>query len=141
MTDKLNVIQQKEKVMKDYIDKIQDNYDSLKPIVAQSSVYKKRVSFIKKSLFGGENIKEELGEDEDEKDMEYGSDYNNEEKEESEIEIEKKFNFKDNFKRSVFIGRIGEQNNGSKLKHSVQDGIFKNRLRKKLKNRERANSK
>ena len=141
MTDKLNVIQQKEKVMKDYIDKIQDNYDSLKPIVAQSSVYKKRVSFIKKSLFGGENIKEELGEDEDEKDMEYGSDYNNEEKEDSEIEIEKKFNFKDNFKRSVFIGRIGEQNNGAKLKHSVQDGIFKNRLRKKLKNRERANSK
>ena len=115
MTDKLNVIQQKEKVMKDYIDKIQDNYDSLKPIVAQSSVYKKRVSFIKKSLFGGENIKEEL--DEDEKDMECGNDYSNEEKEEPEIEIEKKFNYKDNFKKSVFLGRIREQNNDTKLKH------------------------
>ena len=139
MTDKLNVIQQKEKVMKEYIDKIQDNYVSLKPIVKRPSVYKVRINFINKPLFGEENIKEEL--DEDEKDMECGNDYSNEEKEEPEIEIEKKFNYKDNFKKSVFIGRIREENNDTKLKHSVQDGIFKNRLRKKLKNRERANSK
>ena len=139
MTDKLNVIQQKEKVMKEYIDKIQDNYVSLKPIVKRPSVYKVRINFINKPLFGEENIKEEL--DEDEKDMECGNDYSNEEKEEPEIEIEKKFNYKDNFKKSVFLGRIREQNNDTKLKHSVQDGIFKNRLRKKLKNRERANSK
>ena len=139
MTDKLNVIQQKEKVMKEYIDKIQDNYVSLKPIVKRPSVYKVRINFINKPLFGEENIKEEL--DEDEKDMECGNDYSNEEKEEPEIEIEKKFNYKDNFKKSVFLGRIREQNNDTKLKHSVQDGIYKNRLRKKLKNRERANSK
>jgi hypothetical protein len=120
--------------MKEYIKKYKENYNDLKPMKVQSSVYKKKVDFIKKSLFGGENIQEELSEG-----GEYGSDYENEQKEESENEIKNKFNYKNKDLRiSVFVGKAPEDSN-RRLKRSMKDEILKNKLRDKL--RDRANSK
>ena len=120
--------------MKEYITKYKENYKVLKPMKVQSSVYKKKVDFIKKSLFGGDNIQEELDEG-----GEAGSDYENEQKEESENEIQNKFNYKDKDLRiSVFVGKIPDNSN-KRMKRSVKDEFFKNKLRDKL--RGRANSK
>ena len=120
--------------MKEYINKCKEKYNVLKPMKVQTSVYKKEVDFIKKSLFGGDNIKEELDEG-----GEVGSDYENEENEKSEEEIKNKFNYKDKDLRiSVFVGKPPENSN-KRLKHSMKDEMFKNKLRDKLSGR--ANSK
>jgi len=134
LKEKKDLLIQKEKVMKEYITKYKENYKVLKPMKVQSSVYKKKVDFIKKSLFGGDNIQEELDEG-----GEAGSDYENEQKEESENEIQNKFNYKDKDLRiSVFVGKIPDNSN-KRMKRSVKDEFFKNKLRDKL--RGRANSK
>ena len=134
LKEQKDLLLQKEKVMKEYIKKYKENYNDLKPMKVQSSVYKKKVDFIKKSLFGGENIPEQLDEG-----GECGSDYENEQKEESENEIKNKFNYKTKDLRiSVFVGKAPENNN-KRLKRSMKDEILKNKLRDKL--RDRANSK
>jgi hypothetical protein len=134
LKEKKDLLVQKEKVMKEYINKCKEKYNVLKPMKVQTSVYKKEVDFIKKSLFGGDNIKEELDEG-----GEVGSDYENEENEKSEEEIKNKFNYKDKDLRiSVFVGKPPENSN-KRLKHSMKDEMFKNKLRDKL--RDRANSK
>ena len=99
-----------------------------------SSVFNKKVNFIKKDLNSGENIEEVLSDDEM-ADGSFGSDYENEEGENPDNKID--------MKRSVFVGRFKENNNNNKnmLKQSVQDGFLKNRLRDKLYKRERAQSK
>lgn len=155
MNEKVAVSQQKEKIMREYIEKIKDKYNVLKPIKTQSSVYNKKVDYIKKSIFRGENIKEEDddGDDGEGVDGDLGSDYENEEKEESdkenkkeqkkekeiENETKKLFKYKNDMKRSAFFGRV--KNNAKDLKQSVVDGMFKNKLRFKKKKRERAKSK
>ena len=140
LKEQKDLLIQKEKVMKDYIKKYKENYKDLKPIKVQSSVYKKPVDFIKKSLYGGENIQELLDEGGD-----YGSDYENEQKEESENEIKNKFNYKTktrDLRISVFVGKAPENSNRRlkrSMKKSMIDGVLKNKLRDKL--RDRANSK
>lgn len=134
LKEKKDLLLQKEKVMKDYINKYKENYNALKPMKGQTSEYKQPVNFIKKSLFGGENIEEELDEG-----GELGSDYENEQKEDSENEIKNKFNYKDKDLRiSVWVGKAPENSN-KRLKRSVKDEGFRNKLRDKM--RERANSK
>ena len=64
--------------------------------------------------------------------------YANEEIEENDKEDPYKFDkldLKGNLKRSVFVGRFQEkkENKKNKLKYSVQDGIFKNKLKDKVK--------
>ena len=142
MNDKVNLIQQKEKIMKEYIEKIKDKYDLVKFMKKETSVYKQDVKFIKKSLLGPNyDIKEEENEDEDMQDGSVGSDYANEEYEEPDTF--NKFNLQGNMKRSVFVGTFQEkkENKKNKLKYSVQDGMFKNKLRDKVKKRKRASSK
>ena len=135
LKEKKDLLIQKEKVMKEYINKYRDNYNVLKPMKTQSSVYKKKVNFIKKSLFGGEDIQEESDEGGG-----IGSDYENEEKEESENEIKNKFNYKvEDLRKTVMVGIKAPENDNRRLKHSMKDDALKNRLRDKL--RERANSK
>ena len=144
MNDKVNLIQQKEKVMKEYIEKVKEKYDLVKFMKPETSVYKKDVKFIKQSLFGPNyDIKEEENDDEDMQDGSVGSDYANEEFEESDKKVQDIFDLKGDMKRSVFVGRFQEkkENKKNKLKYSVQDGMFKNQLRNKLKKRKRASSK
>lgn len=134
LKEKKDLLIEKEKVMKEYINKYKENYNVLKPIKVQTSVYKKSVNFIKKSLFGGEDIQEDLDEGGD-----IGSDYENEPKEETENAIKNKFNYKEkDFRISVLVGKA-PKNNYKNLKHSMKDSVLKNKLRDKL--RERANSK
>ena len=141
MNEKVTLNQQKEKIMKDYIEKIKEKVNILKPMKTQSSVYKVKVDFFKKSLFSGELIEEEKYDDEISIENK-GSDYDNEEKEDSEKEVQKIFNYNNEMKRSVFVGRIGnKQKNMNKMKQSVHDGVFKNRLRDKLKKGGRPKSK
>ena len=144
MNDKVNLIQQKEKVMKEYIEKVKEKYDLVKFMKPETSVYKKDVKFIKQSLLGPNyDIKEEENDDEDMQDGSVGSDYANEEFEESDKKVQDIFDLKGDMKRSVFVGRFQEkkENKKNKLKYSVQDGMFKNQLRNKLKKRKRASSK
>ena len=144
MNDKVNLIQQKEKVMKEYIEKVKEKYDLVKFMKPETSVYKKDVKFIKQSLLGPNyDIKEEENDDEDMQDGSVGSDYANEEFEESDKKVQDIFDLKGDMKRSVFVRRFQEkkENKKNKLKYSVQDGMFKNQLRNKLKKRKRASSK
>ena len=146
MNDKVNLIQQKEKVMKEYIEKVKEKYDLVKLMKHETSVFKKDVKFIKQSLLGPNyNIEELENEDEDMQEGSVGSDYANEEIEENDKEDPYKFDkldLKGNLKRSVFVGRFQEkkENKKNKLKYSVQDGMFKNKLKDKVK-RKRASSK
>ena len=146
LNEKLNYIHRKEKAMKDYVDKKKQEYNTLRKYIRkETSVYKKDTQFIKKSLFGGDYIEEDLNDEME--DGPIGSDYENEEKENSEKESEKErennFINKINIKGSVIVGRFDENKNRGKkmLKQSVQDGFFKNKLRDKLHKRERAQSK
>ena len=132
--------------MKDYVDKKKQEYNTLRKYIRkETSVYKKDTQFIKKSLFGGDYIEEDLNDEME--DGPIGSDYENEEKENSEKESEKErennFINKINIKGSVIVGRFDENKNRCKkmLKQSVQDGYFKNKLRDKVHKRERAQSK
>ena len=141
INEKVTLNQQKEKIMKDYIEKIKEKLQILKPIKSNTSAYKVKTDFIKKSLFGGDLIEEEKYDDENGIGNK-SSDYENEEKEDSDKEAQNIFNYNNEMKRSVFVGRLGnKKKNMKKMKQSVHDGIFKNRLRDKLRERERAKSK
>ena len=141
INEKVTLNQQKEKIMKDYIEKIKEKLQILKPIKSNTSAYKVKTDFIKKSLFGGDLIEEEKYDDENGIGNK-SSDYENEEKEDSDKEAQNIFNYNNEMKRSVFVGRLGNKKKKmKKMKQSVHDGIFKNRLRDKLRERERAKSK
>ena len=143
INDKLTVIKRKEKAMKDYLEKYKENYEALKPLRMQTSVYKKEIKFIKKSLFGGDDKIDELSGDEGG----FGSDYGNEQKEDSDTEKKKKFSYKNknNLKDTVAIPMSNRFNTKKKekkqLKRSVRDEVFTNKLKAKIMNDERANSK
>ena len=100
-------------------------YNNLKNyMIKETSVYKNDKKFIKKSLFDGDYIEEEL--DDEMNDGQIGRDYENEEKENSDKESEKKrennFVKKINIKGSVIVGRFKEKKNRDKkmLKQSVK---------------------
>ena len=138
LEQQIELIKQKEKVMKDYIEKVKKKYLELRKFSKRNtSVHNKEVKFIKKSLLykGGENIQEEdISDEEDEKDdKRYGSDYENEQNEEDDF---------GKGKQSVYVGarenKETEDNQlgkfGGTLGKSVNDFMFKNKLRNKLKN-------
>ena len=141
INDKIVVIKKKEKAMKDYLEKYKENYETFKPFKTQTSVYKKDIKFIKKSLFGGDDIIEELSGDEGG----VGSDYENEQKEDSDTEKKKKFAYKNNLKNTLAIPMSNRFNTKKKdkkqLKLSVRDEVLSNKLKDKIMNGERANSK
>ena len=130
----LTLIKEKEKTMKKYIEKVKKYYSELRKFSRRNtSVHNKNVKFIRKSLLytGGEKIKEETNDEENEEDSEnesgFGSDYGNEEKEKDDI-----VDIKD-IKGSVFVETYNKKNWGGNLGKSVNDNIFKNKLRNKLK--------
>lgn len=71
--------------MKNYLEKCKENYETLRPLRMQTSVYKKEIKFLKKSLFGEDDKIDELSDDEGG----VGSDYGNEQKEDSDTEKKK----------------------------------------------------
>ena len=141
INEKLIVIKRKEKAMKTYLEKFKENYETLRPLKMQTSVYKKDIKFIKKSLFGGDDKIDELSDDEGG----VGSDYGNEEKEDSDQEKKKKFAYKNNLKDTVAIPMSNRFNTKKKekkqLKNSVRDEVFTNKLKAKIMNDEKPNSK
>lgn len=141
INDKLIVIKKKEKAMKEYLEKYKENYETLKPLKMQASVYKKEVKFIKKSLFGRDDTIEELSGDE----RGVGSDYENEQKEDSDTEKKKKFSYKNIEKNTPSVPMSNRFNSKKKekkqLKFSVRDEIFSNKLKAKIMNDEKPNSK
>ena len=132
MKEKFTIMQQKENILKEYIDKVETSYQSLKPLVQRTSVANQRIDFSKKSLIFPEAIYEE-----DMAEGEYGSDYENEEIEQKDEEL--KNQLQGNWKKSAFIGKYPVKN--KKLKKSAVDGFFKNKLRYKIKKPKRAKSK
>ena len=108
INEKVTLNQQKEKIMKDYIEKIKEKLQILKPIKSNTSAYKVKTDFIKKSLFGGDLIEEEKYDDENGIGNK-SSDYENEEKEDSDKEAQNIFNYNNEMKRSVFVGRLGNK--------------------------------
>ena len=135
MEEKLDLIKSKEKIMKDYIEKVKKNYLEIRKFNRRNtSVHNKKTKLIKKSLlYNGENIKEEdISEEDDDDDNNYGSDYENEQNEEEDF---------GKGKQSVFVGDEDYIKNNvksiggwrGKLGKSVRDDMFKNKLRNKLK--------
>jgi hypothetical protein len=135
MEEKLDLIKSKEKIMKDYIEKVKKNYLEIRKFNRRNtSVHNKKTKLIKKSLlYNGENIKEEdISEEEDDDDNNYGSDYENEQNEEEDF---------GKGKQSVYVGDEDYIKNNvksiggwrGKLGKSVRDDMFKNKLRNKLK--------
>jgi hypothetical protein len=141
INNKLIVIKKKEKAMKTFLEKYKENYETLRPLKMQTSVYKKEIKFLKKSLFGEDDKIDELSDDEGG----VGSDYGNEEKEDSDTEKKKKFAYKNNLKVTVAIPMSNRFNINKKekkqLKQSVRDEYFTNKLKAKIMNDEKANSK
>ena len=109
----------------------------------QTSVYKKEIKFIKKSLFGEDDKIDELSDDEGG----VGSDYGNEQKEDSDTEKKKKFAYKNknNLKDTIAIPMSNRFNTNKKekkqLKRSVRYDVLTNKLKAKIMDDERANSK
>ena len=125
----LTLIKEKEKIMKDYIKKVKNKYLELKSRFRRTtSVHNVNVRTITKSILykGGENIKEEINDEDDESGI--GSDYVNEEKENDDFEEKKE---------SVFVGNYDNlqpiNNWRGNLGKSVNDNLFKNKLKNKLK--------
>ena len=125
----LSLIKEKEKIMKDYIKKVKNKYLELKSRFRRTtSVHNVNVRTITKSILykGGENIKEEINDDDIESGI--GSDYANEEKENDDFEEKKE---------SVFVGNYDNlqpiNNWRGNLGKSVNDNLFKNKLKNKLK--------
>ena len=139
LQQKLELLKKKEKLMNEFITEFKKNYIELKKFNRRNTtVHNQKTNFIKKSIFGEGGIEEELSEG-DEND-EFGSDYENEQNEIEDFAIKGK--------QSVNVGvtdfskknEIKKGNLGGKLGKSVIDGLFKNKLRNKLK-KERAKSK
>ena len=129
--------------MKNYLEKCKENYETLRPLRMQTSVYKKEIKFIKKSLFGEDDKIDELSDDEGG----VGSDYGNEQKEDSDTEKKKKFAYKNknNLKDTIAIPMSNRFNTNKKekkqLKRSVRYDVLTNKLKAKIMDDERANSK
>ena len=140
INDKLIVIKEKEKAMKKYLEKYKENYETFKPLKTQTSVYMKEIKFIKPSLFCENDKIEEL---DDEGGV--GSDYENEQKEDSDTEKKTKFAYKNNIKKSIAVPTSfrfdTKKKNKKQLKLSVRDEVFTNKLKSKIMNDGRANSK
>mgnify|MGYP006873063286 CR=1 FL=1 len=156
MNHKANLLEQKEKVMEEYIKKYKEKYNEMKPILDSLTAYKKRLSSALNHNSNIDNIKEDENDDldfYDDKIKEKGQEKNQEkeqekhqEKEEHEIDIKIKnqINIKNSndFKISAIMRKAHKKNiYGKELKQMVENKFFKNKLKEKAKNRERANSK
>lgn len=140
MKEKYELMQQKENIMREYISKVKNKYQSIKQIVQRTSVANQKIEYIKESLIGPEAINEENNE-EDMGEGEVASDYDNEEFEVPDQEL--KNQLKGDWKKSAFVGRYPDKNTikNKKFQKSTANGIFKNKLRDKLKKGKRAKSK
>ena len=140
MKEKYELMQQKENIMREYISKVKNKYQSIKQIVQRTSVANQKIEYIKESLIGPETINEENNE-EDMGEGEVASDYDNEEFEVPDQEL--KNQLKGDWKKSAFVGRYPDKNTikNKKFQKSTANGIFKNKLRDKLKKGKRAKSK
>ena len=133
LEQRLELLKKKEKLMNEYINEIKINLaERRKYNRRNTTVHNKKTNYIKKSLFGEEdNIIEEF-DDEDNNDEQYGSDYENEQNEIEDFAIKGK--------KSVLVGEMTLDkskekkagNWGGKLGKSVIDGLFKNKLRNKI---------
>ena len=141
MNEKISLIRQKEKVMQEYISKIKNKYENVKPMIRQISVVGQKVGYTKKTLMGIDKINEEMNED-DMVNGSFGSDYDNEQNEESDIDKDNKNEFDQqvDLKMSVFVEKFKVRKNKN-LKKSVVDGIIKIESRHKIKKEKRAHSK
>ena len=139
MNEKISIIKQKEKIMKEYIEKVKDKIEVLKPYDRQNTLIISEPIIIKKSLFEHqENIDEVLSE------YNVGSSEESQDIKEDLSKQKNLFNNKKAIKKSVLFGGINKNDKKKKknfLKHSVQDGLFNNKLRDKLKKYERTESK
>ena len=142
MNEKLVLIKKKEVIMKEYINKKKNQYESLKPMKQKTSVKDQKVEYIKKSILGKDfNLIKEEDNEEDLGDGSVGSDYDNEEEEIPEKEAENIMNMKGDMKRSVFVGPFNfnskkkkkKKNNNIAIKQSVNVEMFQNHLRDKFK--------
>ena len=140
LEQRLELLKKKEKLMNEYIAEIKNNLEERRKFNRRNTtVHNKKTNYIKKSLFGKEDNIEEL-DDEDNDENQYGSDYENEQEEIEDFAVRGK--------KSVLVGDMVYNktketkagNWGGKLGKSVVDGLFKNKLRNKLK-KERAKSK
>ena len=140
LEQRLELLKKKEKLMNEYIAEIKNNLAERRKFNRRNTtVHNKKTNYIKKSLFGKEDNIEEL-DDEDNDENQYGSDYENEQEEIEDFAVRGK--------KSVLVGDMVYNktketkagNWGGKLGKSVVDGLFKNKLRNKLK-KERAKSK
>ena len=129
--EKIEVIKTKEQKMKEYIAKLKEKYNLLnRPPTL--SFYGKDSSFIKKSLFNGDYIKEEISDDENNSNLVENNHKN------KENEIFKKINknkINKNIKKSVFVEISHEKK--ANLRVDFND-LF---LKHKSKEKKKANSK
>ena len=129
--EKIEVIKAKEQKMKEYIAKLKEKYNLLnRPPTL--SFYGKDSSFIKKSLFNGDYIKEEISDDENNSNLVENNHKN------KENEIFKKINknkINKNIKKSVFVEISHEKK--ANLRVDFND-LF---LKHKSKEKKKANSK
>ena len=144
MNYKANLLEQKEKVMKEFIKKNKENYQQFKLVKDTLSAYRKRLSGPINLMPNIDLIKEEENDlkdffdsdnEEEKKEKEKGNEIEKE-KVELEKEIKKKEKINKNnidFKVSFIYGK------GSKKK--MEDKFFKNNLKEKTKKRNRAKSK
>lgn len=144
MNYKANLLEQKEKVMKEFIKKNKENYMQLKLMKDTLTAYRKRLSGPINLMPNIDLIKEEENDlkdffdsdnEEEKKEKEKGNEIEKE-KVELEKEIKKKEKINKNnidFKVSFIYGK------GSKKK--MEDKFFKNNLKEKTKKRNRAKSK
>ena len=138
MEEKVNIIKKKEKIMKEYIDKIKDKIDILKTMERQNTLCSIK-PIMRQSLFEGDKINDELM-------NEFENDSDIEQKEDTDKDREEMFNYSNDYKTNAFVGKGGKskdrkQNKMNKLKQSVQVGMFNNKIREKLRKMERNESK
>ena len=122
--EKNEIIKKKEQAMKEYITKLKEKYNILKR-PQTLSFYNKDSDFIKKSLFNGDYIKEELSDNENDS----ASNENEYENRKSENNRENKF---------PLVGISLE-----KKKNNFKDFFFKNyaKLKENIKKKKKSNSK
>ena len=137
MNNKVNLLEQKEKDMKEIIKNYKEKYQQIKLIKDTLSAYRKRLSGLLEPIHNLDNIKEEENECQDFFDSDSEEKEKEEEKgKEQEKDIKKKYNININnndFKVSFIYGK--------RSKKKMENKFFKNNLKEKTKKIKRAKSK
>ena len=138
MNYKANLLEQKEKVMKEFIKKNKDNYQQLKLMKDTLTAYRKIISGPITLMPNKDLIKEE---ENDLKDF-FDSDSEEEkkEKEKEKVELEKEIKKKENINKNDIDFKVSFIY-GKRSKKKMKDKFFKNNLKEKTKKRNRAKSK